>query len=114
MKKVTVTSNKDYDATHPAGTDLSDVMDIAFRSIKEPLDNDFDKVKLKGVYHGHTLILKEPLTQFNSEHRKLLGSQYALFARQKPVDGLNHIITVTLEYENGNKYSATSKAMEIF
>ena len=116
IKKVTVTSSKDYDAAHPAGTDLADVLDISFMSLSEVLANDFDydKIKIGKKHNSSALVIKEPLSQFNTENRKLLSWMYGLYARKQPVEKSGHVITVTMEFADGNVFTSTSKPLDIF
>jgi hypothetical protein len=115
IKKITVTSSKDYDAAHPAGTDLADVLDISFMSYAEVLANDFDYDKIKiGKRKDNGLVIKESLSQFNTENRKLLSWMYGLYARKQPVEKSGHVITVTMEFADGNVFTSTSEALDIF
>lgn len=115
IKRITVTSSKDYDAAHPAGTDLADVLDISFMSYAEVLANDFDYDKIKiGKKKDNALVIKEPLSRFNTENRKLLSWMYGLYAGKQPVEKSGHVITVTMEFENGKIFTATSEAMDVF
>lgn len=115
IKKITVTSSKDYDAAHPAGTDLADVLDISFMSYAETLANDFDYDKIKiGKKKDNAIVIKEPLSQFNTENRKLLSWMYGLYARKQPVEKSGHVITVTMEFADGNVFTGTSAALDIF
>lgn len=115
IKKITVTSSKDYDAAHPAGTDLADVLDISFMSYAEVLANDFDYDKIKiGKRRDNGLVIKESLFQFNTENRKLLSWMYGLYARKQPVEKSGHVITVTMEFADGNVFTSTSEPLDIF
>ena len=115
IKKITVTSSKDYDAAHPAGTDLADVLDISFMSYAEVLANDFDYDKIKiGKRKDNGLVIKESLSQFNTENRKLLSWMYGLYARKQPVEKSGHVITVTMEFADGNVFTSTSESLDIF
>ena len=115
IKKITVTSSKDYDAAHPAGTDLADVLDISFMSYAEVLANEFDYDKIKiGKRKDNGLVIKESLSQFNTENRKLLSWMYGLYARKQPVEKSGHVITVTMEFADGNVFTSTSEPLDIF
>ena len=77
------------------------------------LKHDYDKIKI-GKRNDNGLVIKEPLSQFNTENRKLLSWMYGLYARKQPVEKSGHVITVTMEFTDGNVFTATSAAMDIF
>ena len=98
---LSVASDTDYDATHPAGTPLDDVLNVYFYSVKEIVESgyDFDKYPSKGFIDGHAI--QEPLTQFNNEYRKLMGAMFKLSFTKAPAATSVHRFTVTYTDEDG-------------
>ncbi len=41
FKSITITSNKDFDTTHPAGTSMGDIISVSFESYKSMIENGF-------------------------------------------------------------------------
>ena len=108
-----VTSDTQYDAAHPAGTSLEDIVNIKTYSAKEIIENGYDKslvVKDEqgclDLQLGHEL--KMPLEQFNREYRKLIADNIRLNLKTAPDVTSTHRFTVTYRDEDGRVLSATA------
>ncbi len=108
-----ITSDAPYDATHPAGTSLADIIDIYAYSAKEIIENGYDKslvVKDEqgclDLQLGHEL--KMPLEQFNREYRKLIADNIRLNFKTAPDVTSTHRFTVTYRDEDGRVLTATA------
>ena len=108
-----VTSDTQYDAAHPAGTSLADIVNIKTYSAKEIIENGYDKslvVKDEqgclDLQLGHEL--KMPLEQFNREYRKLIADNIRLNFKTAPDVTSTHRFTVTYRDEDGRVLTATA------
>ncbi len=108
-----VTSDTQYDAAHPAGTSLEDIVNIKTYSAKEIIENGYDKslvVKDEqgclDLQLGHEL--KMPLEQFNREYRKLIADNLRLNLKTAPDVTSTHRFTVTYRDEDGRVLTATA------
>ena len=108
-----VTSDTQYDAAHPAGTSLEDIVNIKTYSAKEIIENGYDKslvVKDEqgclDLQLGHEL--KMPLEQFNREYRKLIADNIRLNLKTAPDVTSTHRFTVTYRDEDGRVLTATA------
>ena len=108
-----VTSDTQYDAAHPAGTSLADIVNIKTYSAKEIIENGYDKslvVKDEqgclDLQLGHEL--KMPLEQFNREYRKLIADNIRLNLKTAPDVTSTHRFTVTYRDEDGRVLTATA------
>lgn len=108
-----VTSDTQYDAAHPAGTSLADIINIKTYSAKEIIESGYDKslvVKDEqgclDLQLGHEL--KMPLEQFNREYRKLIADNIRLNLKTAPDVTSTHRFTVTYRDEDGRVLTATA------
>ena len=108
-----ITSDTQYDAAHPAGTSLADIVNIKTYSAKEIIENGYDKslvVKDEqgclDLQLGHEL--KMPLEQFNREYRKLIADNIRLNFKTAPDVTSTHRFTVTYRDEDGRVLTATA------
>ena len=109
-----VTSDTQYDAAHPAGTSLADIIDVCAYSAKEMIDSGYDYRSVgvkdeRGAYImnlGHEL--KMPLKQFNEEYRKLIRDGIDLDFKTAPDVTSTHRFTVTYRDEDGRVLTATA------
>ena len=108
-----ITSDTQYDAAHPAGTTLADIVNIKTYSAKEIIENGYDKslvVKDEqgclDLQLGHEL--KMPLEQFNREYRKLIADNIRLNLKTAPDVTSTHRFTVTYRDEDGRVLTATA------
>ena len=109
-----ITSDAPYDAAHPAGTSLADIIDVCTFSAKEMIDSGYDYrsvgVKDEGgayiISLGHKLDM--PLTQFNQEYRKLIDYVMYLDFKTAPDVTSTHRFTVTYRDEDGRVLTATA------
>ena len=109
-----VTSDEPYDATHPSGTSLADIIDIYAYSAKEMIDNGYDywSVCEKGEIYDNAINfgkkLDMSLTQFNEEYRKLIADNIKLKFKTAPDVTSTHRFTVTYRDEDGRVLTATT------
>ena len=109
-----VTSDAPYDATHPSGTSLADIIDIYAYSAKEMIDNGYDywSVCEKGEIYDNAINfgkkLDMSLTQFNEEYRKLIADNIKLKFKTAPDVTSTHRFTVTYRDEDGRVLTATA------
>ena len=108
-----VTSDTQYDAAHPAGTSLADIVNIKTYSAKEIIESGYNKslvVKDEqgclDLQLGHEL--KMPLEQFNREYRKLIADNIRLNLKTAPDVTSTHRFTVTYRDEDGRVLTATA------
>lgn len=124
---VEVTSDKDFDAEHPAGTSLNDVIRFVSVSpwpyIKSRYTDTFDwnNTSLQSDYIQtiHNMYMDEthhpidvPLSEVTVDDMTLLGfgdGEYicSLFFTTGPTDNKQHTFTVTITEADGNTMSAT-------
>ena len=114
---IDVTSDTQYDAAHPAGTSLADIIDIRTNSAKEVIESGYDYKVCETMtnYTGTTYELalghelKMPLEQFNREYRKLILSyRIRLNFKTAPDVTSTHRFTVTYRDEDGRVLTATA------
>ena len=114
---IDVTSDTQYDAAHPAGTSLADIIDIRTNSAKEVIESGYDYKVCETMTNytcttyelalGHEL--KMPLEQFNREYRKLILSyRIRLNFKTAPDVTSTHRFTVTYRDEDGRVLTATA------
>ncbi len=109
-----VTSDEPYDATHPSGTSLADIIDIYAYSAKEMIDSGYDywSVCEKGEIYDNAINfgkkLDMSLTQFNEEYRKLIADNIKLRFKTAPDVTSTHRFTVTYRDEDGRVLTATA------
>ena len=109
-----VTSDEPYDATHPSGTSLADIIDIYAYSAKEMIDSGYDykSVCEKGEIYDNAICfgkkLDMSLTQFNEEYRKLIADNIKLKFKTAPDVTSTHRFTVTYRDEDGRVLTATT------
>ena len=109
-----VTSDEPYDATHPSGTSLADIIDIYAYSAKEMIDSGYDykSVCEKGEIYDNAICfgkkLDMSLTQFNEEYRKLIADNIKLKFKTAPDVTSTHRFTVTYRDEDGRVLTATA------
>ncbi|MBQ7762519.1 MAG: hypothetical protein IJ382_03210 [Flavobacteriales bacterium] len=110
-----ITSDTQYDALHPVGTSLADIVIINIGSAKEVIESGYDEsICGKGMEsflapalcHGY--MLKMPLKQFNEEYRKLVDCKMALDFPVAPDVTSTHRFTVTYRDEDGRVLTATA------
>ena len=105
-----VTSDTQYDAAHPAGTSLADIIDVCAYSAKEMIDSGYDyrSVCEKGDAINYGKKLNMPLTQFNDEYRKLIRDGIYLDFKTAPDVTSTHRFTGTYRDEDGRVLTATA------
>ena len=105
-----ITSDTQYDAAHPAGTSLADIIDVCAYSAKEMIDSGYDykSVCEKGDAMKYGKKLDMSLTRFNEEYRKLIGDGIDLDFKTAPDVTSTHRFTVTYRDEDGRVLTATA------
>ena len=105
-----ITSDTQYDAAHPAGTSLADIIDVCAYSAKEMIDSGYDykSVCEKGDAMKYGKKLDMSLTRFNEEYRKLIRDGIYLDFKTAPDVTSTHRFTVTYRDEDGRVLTATA------
>ena len=114
---IDVISDTDYDAAHPAGTPLNDIVDIQFFSAEDYLKSGYQKAMYLGEttckpksynsffkqYEFSTSVsyLQESLEEFNRLKRKLLYFDFRFLFRSDPVHTAEHTFTIVYRNEQG-------------
>ena len=112
-----VTSDTQYDAAHPAGTSLADMVIINISSAKEIIESGYDENlcgKEINIYGDEYPVLSSgyelrmPLKQFNEEYRKLVDCRMNIDFPVAPDVTSTHRFTVTYRDEDGRVLTATA------
>lgn len=112
-----ITSDTQYDAAHPAGTSLADLVIININSAKEIIESGYDEnlcgkdINIYGdeypvLQFGYEL--RMPLKQFNEEYRKLVDCRMNFDFPVAPDVTSTHRFTVTYRDEDGRVLTATA------
>ena len=112
-----ITSDTQYDAAHPAGTSLADMVIINISSAKEIIESGYDENlcgKEINIYGDEYPVLSSgyelrmPLKQFNEEYRKLVDCRMNIDFPVAPDVTSTHRFTVTYRDEDGRVLTATA------
>ena len=112
-----ITSDTQYDAAHPAGTSLADMVIINISSAKEIIESGYDENlcgKEINIYGDEYPVLsfgyelRMPLKQFNEEYRKLVDCRMNIDFPVAPDVTSTHRFTVTYRDEDGRALTATA------
>ena len=112
-----ITSDTQYDAAHPAGTSLADMVIINISSAKEIIESGYDENlcgKEINIYGDEYPVLsfgyelRMPLKQFNEEYRKLVDCRMNIDFPVAPDVTSTHRFTVTYRDEDGRVLTATA------
>lgn len=114
-----VVSDAPYDAAHPAGTSLADIITVRFPSAKEFIEDGYtwsDATKNLphediSTYEG--IILIKSLTQFNTEHRKLVGGWFRMTFTKAPDATSTHRLTIVYRDEDGRELTSQMEPVTI-
>lgn len=103
-----ITSDRDYDESHPAGTPLNDIFIADYNSYTQFLgDTDHSDVYPANNILGHT---EKPCNEIEKHELSVIYPYVALWAMHAPTAWTGkHMITVTLTDENGNTHSQTAE-----
>ena len=105
---ILVTSDRDYDESHPAGTPLNDIFIADYNSYTQFLgDTDHSDVYPANNILGHT---EKPCNEIEEHELSVIYPYVALWAMHAPSAWTGkHMITVTLTDENGEVHTATAE-----
>lgn len=103
---LSVTSDTDYDAAHPAGTPLDDLLKTRVYFAKEIVESgyDFKQYPAPDYITGHTIM--EPLSEFNAANRKLVGGWFRFEFTKAPDATSTHRFTLVYRDEDGRELTA--------
>lgn len=108
-----VVSDADYDAAHPAGTSLIDILGLKTRSVQEIIENGYDASLCKDRVINFGYPLEMPLAQFNSQYRKLVDGQFELTFAASPQATATHRFTVIYRDEDGRTITGVSNPVRL-
>lgn len=116
-ERIDVFSDTDYDAAHPAGTPLNDIVDIQFSSAEDYVQSNYTEGKylselttpvleyddMRGGYYpaDEISMLQEPLEEFNRIQRKLISFFFFFKFRSDPSQTAEHNFTIVYRNEQG-------------
>ena len=105
---IQITSDRDYDVSHPAGTPLNDIFIADYFSYTQFLgDIDHSDVNPADYILGDT---KKPCNEIEEHELSVIYPYITLWAMYAPTAWTGkHKITVTLTDENGNTHSQTAE-----
>ncbi|NBJ05190.1 DUF5034 domain-containing protein [Alistipes sp. Z76] len=105
---IQITSDRDYDESHPAGTPLNDIFIADYFSYTQFLgDIDHSDVNPADYILGDT---KKPCNEIEEHELSVIYPYITLWAMYAPTAWTGkHKITVTLTDENGNTHSQTAE-----
>lgn len=105
---ILITSDRDYDESHPAGTPLNDIFIADYFSYTQFLgDIDHSDVNPADYILGDT---KKPCNEIEEHELSVIYPYITLWAMYAPTAWTGkHKITVTLIDENGNTHSQTAE-----
>ena len=102
-----VVSNADYDAAHPAGMSLNDIVEITYTTHKYFIENGYkhtDASRATNDYSGDKVTKK--LSELQSEDAIFMeADSFSLRFVEQPTAAQSHTFTVTVEFEHGEPYS---------
>lgn len=99
-----VVSDAPYDAAHPAGASLADIISLHFPTAKEFIESGYQSAEpTKNLYYvkNGDMVLIEPLNQFNTEYRKLVGGSFRFEFTKAPDATSTHRFTIVYRDEDG-------------
>lgn len=114
ITSITAVSDVDFDADHPAGVNLGDIVEIAYITHKPFIDNGYkhsDKLRAINDYTGYKQ--RKLLVDFTSEDSQFTDSEhfyvasdtakwaFELFFMEMPTQNAHHTISVTFNFERG-------------
>lgn len=119
-----VVSDTDYDAQHPAGTYLDDIVTVRFKSAEDYLKTGYTSLKdylgkTTGpdyYYEGlpvYNLNLRENLSEFNEIQRKLIQFGFGFKLNKAPDRTDTHRFTITYTNEDGVELTGTTEPVTV-
>ena len=102
-----VISNADYDAGHPAGVSLNDIVEITYITHKPFIENGYkhtDASRPTNDYSGDKVTKR--LSELQPEDAIFMeADSFLLSFVDLPTSAQSHTFTVTIEFENSEPYS---------
>lgn len=106
-----ITSSTDYDAAHPAGTSLNDIMSVHTTSPREHIESKYSEATHRTMWTdgiNHIQVFhKQNIEEFNEKGENLLFPSFKLTFDIPPTHKAVHDITVTITLETGRVVSCT-------
>ena len=104
---INIVSDMDFDAEHPAGTSLNDVMWIAFRSYYDYIASNYTSKVPYSANEGEREYFKKLEELSSDELRLLCHNTLGCAFRKYPDELKEHTITFTITDVNGNSISCS-------
>lgn len=111
--KLDIVSDADYDASHPAGSSLGDLLNIETYSAKEILESGYNMDLCTGPSVNFGVPVNESLAQFSSQYRKLIAGFFSIGFDKAPAATSVHRFTLTYTDEDGRTLSAVTSPVKI-
>jgi hypothetical protein len=92
LTSISITCDKDFDAAHPAGEPLDDIISIQYESARMSMDLFYNEGKVLGYYDKSEV---EALTSFNAVPHPLLSAAFLFYFRAAPEIQETFSLTVT-------------------
>lgn len=119
-----VVSDTDYDAQHPAGSYLDDIVTVRFKSAEDYLKTGYTSLKdylgkTTGPdysYEGlpvYNLNLRENLSEFNEIQRKLIRFEFRFRFTKAPDRTDTHRFTIVYTNEDGVELTGTTEPVTV-
>ena len=111
-----IVSDKDFDAAHPAGTSLNDIVNIRFSSAETFIKSGYKDYGITSdLQYGSDNIYyqTESVPQFNAEKRKMIAMGFYLSFSSAPDADAVHNLTVSYTLETGRTVSNTIEGLTI-
>lgn len=111
VKSVNITCSSDYDASHPAGTPLDDIVMMNYYSAKPFIDSKYQDQRLGDYIRCRTI---EPLTEFNKKGGgNLLRADLSFNLLMPPQKPDFHQFIITYCNEDGVTLSTTTAPINL-
>lgn len=111
LVSIEITSNADWDETHPAGTSLNDLFEITLNSFTEYMRNGYAFRESSGqpdpVIRGARRIIK-PVSELTPDELAIIQSDPSFAVRSTPTLAEEHTLTFTLTNTDGKTYTLTT------
>ena len=109
-----ICTNADFDAQHPQGSSLNDILTIYVRDWGNVIRNGYQVPKAEGYYAFHDNFYKYPdcfyvesLSTFNWEAHTYMKSEFILGFNKAPQQSGEYTFEVTLRAKDGKEAKAT-------
>lgn len=91
VNAISITSDSDWNADHPAGTSLNDLFDITYYTYYPYVSNRYTGEELSEI--------TKPLTELQHAEMKLIQHFIYLVCATRPTDELRHTLTISFELD---------------